>query len=139
MAGGQGHFSDFRDIPGGYYDSPAVRVVLNAVNSFGDLIYSLTICSRPTAPLVAVDRAQITFCISPFIPDAYPVLLQIGDIGIPFQKPKQFMNNGLDMDLFRCHQGEAFTQVKPHLIPERTDRAGTGTIILSNTLIEYVA
>jgi len=36
---------------------------------------------------MAIHRAQIAIFIRPFIPDAYAVFFQIGDIGAALQKP----------------------------------------------------
>lgn len=135
MARCQCHFREVTHIPGGHNDPPAVGIRLDCLDGFGDLIDGLAICPTPTAPLMTIDRSEIAVCICPFIPDPYAVLLKVGYVRIPFQKPEQLMDDGFDMEFFGGHQGKPLSQVKTHLISESTDRAGSGTIILANALV----
>jgi hypothetical protein len=56
------------------------------------------------------------------------VLLQISDVGIARQKPKQLMNNRLQMQLLGRNEGEALTERKPHLMAENRQCSGPSAV-----------
>ena len=50
---------------------------------------------------MAVDGAQLTVLISPFVPNAHAVVLQILHVRTALQEPKQFVDDGFQMQ-FLC-------------------------------------
>ena len=94
VAGGQGHFLNETNIPSRDQMPTGMRIRLKLGNEIGHLVDSGAIGLWPRAPLLPVDRAEITVLISPFIPDGDSVFLEVGDVGISFEKPEKLMDNG---------------------------------------------
>ena len=139
MAGGKGHLRDLTRIPGGDDVTAAVGIPFEIGNKARDLIdgtSSGTLRPAPAPPLGAIDRAEITVGIGPFVPDRDIVLLEITDIGIAFQKPEQLMNDGSEMKLLGCQQGEASGEIKAFLGPEDGECARAGSVFLRPALFE---
>ena len=49
------------------------------------------------------------------------MLLQVVHVGIALEEPQKFVDDAFEVELLRCKQGEAFIEVKAHLIAEGTD------------------
>ena len=64
------------------------------VNGLFDLIDDAPIFGFPLAPLLSIDGTKVTVFISPFVPDSNTVFLEVFDVRIALEEPKQFMNNG---------------------------------------------
>ena len=101
-----------------------IRVLLQPLDKRCDLIEMAAVMGRPGAPLVAVDRAEVAVLVGPFIPDVDAVFLEIGDIGVAFQEPQQFVDDGLQMQLLGRQDRKAIGQIEPHLMAEDRARAG---------------
>src|SRR5262245_56096250 len=56
------------------------------------------------------------------------MLLQILQVRIAGQKPQQFINDRLHMQLLRCDQGKAFIERKPHLMSEHRQRPSSRAV-----------
>ena len=74
---------------------------------------------------MTVDRSQVSVRIGPFVPDGHLMVMQVFDIGIPLDKPQQFVYNRAQMDFLRSQKGETLRKVKSHLIAENGLCAGT--------------
>mgnify|MGYP006197158293 CR=1 FL=1 len=83
---------------------------------------------------MAVNRPQLAIFISPLIPDADAVFLEVLDIGITLQKPQQLMDDRAQVQLLGCEEREALRQVEPHLVTEHAERARAGE---GPTLLEF--
>ena len=105
-------------------------------DQFTYLVHYFSIFPLPTAPLFAIDRPQFTIFISPFIPDPDAVLFQVSNIGFPFQKPEQLMDNTFQVYLFGSDKRKSFLQIKPHLVAENTSRPRAGAIVLFDPVFE---
>jgi hypothetical protein len=46
------------------------------------------------------------------------------------------MNDASDMKPFGSDQGEAFIQIKTHLVAKTTDRSRTGTVCFADTIVQ---
>src|ERR1035437_305102 len=57
---GLGHLVDISNVPGRDYHAPRIGVVLYCIYNVFDLVNVPTIGRRPVAPLVAVDRAELS-------------------------------------------------------------------------------
>src|SRR4029450_1928433 len=79
---------------------------------------------------MTVDGPQVAPLVRPFVPDAHAVFLQILDVGIAGQKPKQFVDDRLQVQFLRGEQRESFIKCKAHLMPEDRQRAGAGAVPL---------
>jgi hypothetical protein len=80
--------------------------------------------------------SQVAFFIGPFIPDSHTMLVEVPGIGISFQKPEQFMDDGFEVQFFGSHQRETIGQVKSHLVAKRTQGAGPRPVFLSGALVQ---
>ena len=72
--------------------------------------------------------------ISPFIPDADPVIRQILDVGVARQKPQQFVDDRFKVNFLGGEQRKTGIEVKPQLRAEDAQRAGAGAVILVRTV-----
>jgi len=73
--------------------------------------------------LRAVDRTEIAVLVRPLVPDADPMLPEIGDVGVALQKPQQFVGDRLPVQPLRRQHRKAGGQIEAHLMAE--DRAGS--------------
>lgn len=133
---GQRHVIDLARVPSGNDQAAAVGVGFDLLNEVRDLVGRAT-GFRKTAPLVAVDGAKIAVLVGPFIPDADTVVLEIFDVRVAIKKPKQLMNDRLEVQLLRRDQWKPFAQVIAALHPKVRDRARAGPIIARNPLFHH--
>ena len=105
-----------------------IRVFLQSFDEVNDLVEVTAVMGWPGAPLIAVDRPEVTVGIGPFVPDMDAVFLQIGNIGIALQEPEQLMDDGFQMQLLGGQHREAVGQIKTHLIAEDRACPGAGAI-----------
>ena len=79
-------------------EAATVWVLFDLVDDVGELVdglyFPLAVGCFPAAPLFAVDGAEIAVFIRPFIPNAYAVFLEVGDICVTRDEPKQFVDDG---------------------------------------------
>ena len=69
-----------------------------------NLVNHFALCAFPETPLFSIHGAQVSLFIGPFVPDPNPVFLQVSDIGIPTEKPEQFVNDTPQMDTLGSDQ-----------------------------------
>ena len=93
MARWEGHFIDFGDIPGRDEVTSGSRIVFEAVDEVGDLVDGGSIGFGPRPPLLPVDRAEVTIFVGPLVPDGNLVFLEIGNVGVAFEKPEEFVDD----------------------------------------------
>src|SRR5262249_7603521 len=85
----------------------------------------------PIPPLRAVNAAEISFFIGPFVPDRDAVLIEVLDVGVATQKPKQLVNDRFDVQFLRCQERKSRpprAQIESRLRTEDRQRAGAGAI-----------
>ena len=82
MARHQRHLVELADVPSRDDDASAVRCVANQVDGVLDLVDYPAVVRFPLAPLLTVYRAEISFLVSPFVPDSDLVILEVADIGV---------------------------------------------------------
>ncbi len=90
VAGRQRHLRHLGDVPGRDDVPTRVWIGLDRLDHRGELVDRVTIGGGPGAPLVAVDRAEVTVGVSPFVPDGDAALVQPGDVGVTAHEPQQF-------------------------------------------------
>ena len=83
----KGHLVNLADVPGRNEMASGRGVILEAFDQFGDLVHAGSILLRPGAPLLTIDGSKISVLISPFVPDSNLVLLEVGDVCVPFEEP----------------------------------------------------
>jgi len=111
----QSHLIQLTRIPSRNDQASAVRGFPYLLDDVVYLIDRPAVGRSPIAPLRAVDTAQVTIGIGPFIPDSHLVFVEILDIRITAQEPEQFMDDGTQMDLFGSQQRKGIPQREPGL------------------------
>ena len=76
--------------------------------------------------------------IGPFVPNSHPVFLEVGDVGVPFQKPQQLMNDGTEVQLFGREHRKAFRQVEPHLISKTPQCPSACAVFTLHSVVQEV-
>jgi hypothetical protein len=61
--------------------------------------------------------------------------LEIGGIGLTFQKPQQFVDDRLEVQFFGRHQRKTFAEIEPHLVAEHRFRARTGAVGFTDAVV----
>ncbi len=138
MAGGQRHFVDEGGVPGGYDEAAAVGIAFDLLDNVGDLVDMPAVGGGPGAPLVAVYGAEVAVFVGPFVPDGYVIFFQVADVGVAFEKPKQLVDDGAQVELFGGEQGEALGEVETHLVAEHGTGAGAGAVGFVGAVAEDV-
>ena len=110
--------------------------MLEALDDLGNLIERRTIGPAPAAPLSAVDSAQVALIVGPLVPDFDFVFIQVANVGVTTQKPKEFVHDGFEVHFFGGEKGEGLRQVKPHLVAKNRQSASARAIVSFHTLIE---
>ena len=88
----------------------------------------------PRSPLVAIDRAQFSFGVGPFVPDRDTALLKPCDIGGTPEKPEELNDHGAQVHLLCRDHGKPGGEIEAHLVAEYRECAGARSIILLNTI-----
>ena len=135
MAWRQGHLVDETRVPGADDVTAAVGVVLQLLDELDDLVCRRAVGVGPRAPLVTVDRPEVSVLVGPFIPDGDPIFVEIADIRIARQKPQKFVDNRLHMEFFRGQHRKALRKVKPHLMAENGTCAGACPVAAFHAII----
>ena len=65
------------------------------------------------------------------------MLLQVLHVGVALQKPKQLIDDRLQVELLRGQEREALLQVEAHLVAKHADRARTRSILFLYALVEH--
>ena len=138
VAGGQRHFVDEGGVPGGYDEAAAVGIAFDLLDNVGDLVDMPAVGGGPGAPLVAVYGAEVAVFVGPFVPDGYVIFFQVADVGVAFEKPKQLVDDGAQVELFGGEQGEALGEVETHLVAEHGTGAGAGAVGFVGAVAEDV-
>src|ERR1700736_505781 len=71
----QRHLFNFGRVPRAHYQTAAIRIFFDLCDDVVDLIDSDTVLAATIPPLCAVNATEISFFISPFVPDRYAVFV----------------------------------------------------------------
>ena len=104
MAWRKGHLWNIGDIPSTDNQTSRIGIGPYLLLDVSDLIDALAVRALPRPPLLAINRPQFAIVIGPLIPNRYPVLLEIRDVGFPFEEPKEFVSDTSKVDLFGGQQ-----------------------------------
>ena len=138
MARRQRHQFDLAWIPRSDDVSPAVGIFFDLRDDLVNLVDRAAVGGAPVAPLRAINAAQIAVLVRPFIPDRHATFVEIFDVGVAAQKPEQFVNDGLGVDLLRGEQRKRFAQTDNALRAEHGERARAGAVGLGLSVLEDV-
>ena len=139
VAGHQRHLAQLGHVPGADDDAARVRVGLEGLDHFGDLVDVPAVRRRPAAPLHAIHRAQVAVGAGPFVPDGAATLLQPLHVGVAAQKPQQLHDDGAQVHLLGGDQRKAFVQVEAHLVAEHALGAGARAVGLEHAVGVHMA
>src|SRR5665648_739874 len=81
---------------------------------------------------------KIPVFIGPLVPYPYAVILKIFHIRITVEKPKQFMNNRLQMQLFCSYDRKSLFKVKAHLVAKHTFRSCSGSVFARSSMLNHM-
>jgi hypothetical protein len=112
----------------------AVGIVLDAVYNLLNLVYAFVV---PIAPLSAIHWTEVTVGIGPLVPYSYIMVVQIFDICVTCNEPKQLVNYGFQMYLFCGDKRKAISQIETHLMSENADGSSACAVTFLNALVEY--
>ncbi len=129
MTGGKGHLVQLSDVPCGNKMAAALGVLPDGAYDLVDLVDAGSVSLPPLGPLGTVNAAEIAGCIRPLIPDRDPVVVQVANIGVAFEEPEEFVDNGLGVNFFRGEEGEGLAEVETDLTPEDGIGADTGPVL----------
>ena len=139
MAWGQLHAGDIANIPG-RHDQPArIRIAANLREHLSELIDMPAARRGPRTPLVAVHGPQVTVLVRPLVPDGHAVLSQIAHVGVAGDKPQQFVNDRLGVQLLGREERKSGTEVEAHLVAEDRQRPRTRAVVLALTVVAHMA
>ena len=138
MARRQCHLLDLARIPRSDNVPPAVRIFFDLRDDCVNLIDAATVGGAPVRPLRAVNASQAAILVRPFVPDGHAVVVKVFDVRVAAQKPEQFINDGLGVDLLRGEQRKRFAQRTTDLRAEDGIRARAGAVGLEPAVFEDV-
>src|SRR5262249_50018391 len=101
-----------------------------------DLVDVAAVGGLPVAPLLAIDRAEITCLVGPFVPDADVAILQPIDVGIAAKEPQELDDDRAKMQLLRRQKRETVGQIEAHLRSEPGQGAGPRAVLLLDSAVE---
>ena len=128
VAGREGHFIDLADVPCRNEVTAGVWIVCEGIHQLGNLVDGGAVVGLPGAPLLAVDGAEFAVFVGPIVPDADAVFLEVGDVGVAFEEPEEFVDDGSEVDLLGGEGGEAFAKVVAGLTAEDGKSSGAGAV-----------
>jgi hypothetical protein len=135
MAWREVHLREFAHIPRRNKEPAGVGVVLYLVDEVGDLVDVRAVGAAPRAPLVTVDGSQLTIFTSPLVPDAYFVVVEILNVSIASEEPKQFVYDRTEMEFLGGEEREAVIEMETHLIAKSTQRTGARPVVFGDTVL----
>ena len=140
MARRQSHVRDVGHVPCADDVAAAVGVVLQRIDQLADLVDVTAVGRGPAAPLVAVDVAQVAgHGVGPFVPDGHAVVVQVFDVGVAAQEPKQLVDDRPQVEFLGGQAREAGAQIESHLVAEDADGAGAGAVAATGAVVADVA
>src|SRR3981081_1945534 len=78
-------------------------------------------------------RPHLARPVGPLIPDGHTMVIEIFDVGVAGEKPKQLIDDRLEMKLFCRGERKTLTQVEAHLVPEHRQGSRAGTVLFHGT------
>ena len=87
---------------------------------------------------MAIDRAKVTVLVGPFVPDGDPVILEVLDVGVAGYEPKEFVDDGFEVNFLGGQKRETFREVEAHLVAEDAFGAYAGAVVLDYTVGHYM-
>ena len=135
MARCERHLVDLADVPSAHDDAARVGIGADQVERALNLIDVPAVARRPSAPLCAVHRSEITVLVRPLVPDRDVVLPQIFDVGVAFQEPQKLVDDRAQVQLLRREHREPGIEIEAHLIAEDAERARAGAIVLARAVV----
>jgi len=134
----QRHRPQFARIPRADDVPPAVGIFFDLRDHVVNLVERAAVGGAPVRPLRAINAAQISIRVRPFVPDRHAVIVEPFDVRVAAQKPEQLVEDGLGMDLLRGEQRKRLAQRTADLRAENGKRARARAVGLELSVIEDV-
>ncbi len=128
VAGWQGHVVDKSDVPSGDEVASRGGVVFEILNEASDLVDGGSVRAGPGAPLLAVDWAEVSFFVGPFVPDSDFVVLEVLDVGVSFEEPEEFVNDGAEVEFFGGEAGKSLGEVVAGLAAKDAESSSASAV-----------
>ena len=93
------------------------------------LVDRSTVRFSPISPLGPVDTPQVSGLVGPFVPDRDLVFVEVFDVGVALEKPKEFVDDGSKVEFLGREQGETIFEGVPDLGSENRIGARAGAIV----------
>ena len=134
----QSHLIHLTHVPRRNQQSTRIGIGLDIMNQILNLVDVAAIGTTPATPLTAVDRSQITILVSSLVPDCHLMVVQILNIRVPFEEPKEFVDNRAQVQLFGSQQRKTVIEMETHLITKRAYCACTRTVVFLHPLVKHM-
>ena len=138
VTGCQRHLRVVGGVPGRDDDAPRIRILLQQLDHFTDLVDGAAVLGRPAAPLVAVDRTEVAVLIGPLVPDLDTALLKPANVCVSHEEPQQLKRQRLEVNLLARDEGKFPRQIIPDLSAEHAERAGARSIFLGCAVLAHI-
>jgi hypothetical protein len=135
----QAHGIDLADIPCADKHATAIGIGSYQMNQIRDLVDGPAAGCAPVPPLGAVNRPEVAVGVGPLVPDVYPVVREVLDVGVPSEKPQKLVDDALEKQTLGGSDRKALSQVEPHLAAEHAQGAGSGPVGFFHSLAKDVA
>lgn len=135
VAGRESHLVDFAWIPSNDNMTATVGIRFNLMDKIIDLVGGFAVGRAPIPPLSPIDTAKVTVFIGPLIPDGDFMVVKVFYIGIAFKEPKQFIDNGFEVNLLSGEEREGLREVKAGLSTEDAKGADTCAVFALMSVI----
>src|SRR5436190_15913418 len=139
MARCERHLTELRDVPGADDETPACRIPFDLIDDAVNLIDDGTVSAPPVSPLRAVDAAEISVSVGPFIPNRDAVFVQVAHVRFAAEKPEQLVTDRFEMELLRGEEGKSRacgTQIETRLRAEHRESSCPGAVHARLALLE---
>ena len=82
-----------------------------------------------------LDAEFVVVAVGIVIPDVYPIVDEIFDVGVAIEEPQQLVDNALEEDLLGGQQRKSLREVEAHLMTKDTLGTSAGAVGLDNALV----
>ncbi len=138
MARRQRHLPDLAGIPRRHDMPPRIRIFFDLRDHVVNLVERAAVGGAPVYPLRAINAAQISVRVRPFVPDRHAVVVEPFDVRVAAQKPEQLVNDGFRVNFFRGEQRKRIAQRTADLRAENGKRARARAVGLELAVIKDV-
>src|SRR3954470_11812348 len=108
----QRHRRDLGWIPCANNQAAAVWIRSDLRDDVINLIDPFAVWAAPIRPLRSINAPEVALRIRPFIPDRDARFVERTNVRVAAQKPKQLVDDRLQVQLLRCQERKILPQIK---------------------------